>query len=131
MKEKSKSIKSNLKNFSIIKLFVVLVLLAGIVFSLTRSNTVSSYLKSMFEAGQTPAHSKTKLEKTDGTTQLELTVTGDADTKVETAANVNVLVIFDTSSSMRDNDAAGSTGSNKPKRADAAEKVVYDFASAL
>ena len=45
------------------------------------------------DAGDVPAHGKTIHDNGDGTYKLELSVTGDADTEVETAANVNVLII--------------------------------------
>ena len=79
--------------------------------------------------GDEPAHTKSRTDNGDGTYKLEMTVTGDADVDVQTAANVNVLVILDTSSSMTGNNAG--TGTNPPRRADAAEKVVYDFTEAL
>ena len=81
------------------------------------------------DAGDEPAHSKTLTDNGDGTFKLELSVTGDADTEVETAANVNVVVVYDTSSSMTRYRANG--GNSGPRRADAAEKVIYDFANAL
>lgn len=66
------------------------------------------------EAGDKPDHAKTSnankiAGKEDGTYQLELSVTGDADTKQE-ASNVNILVVYDVSSSMCSYWAESDTG---------------------
>ena len=79
MKDKKKSINSNLKKFSIVKLIAAIVLLAGIVFSLTRTNTIANYLKSKFAAGQVPSHVKDLHNNGDGTWKLSLDVTGDSE----------------------------------------------------
>ena len=79
--------------------------------------------------GEEPAHTKSITPHGDGTYQLELTVTGDADTKVESAGNVNIVVVYDTSSSMMSQ--ISGTGQNRPTRADQAEAVVYDFVHKL
>ena len=76
--------------------------------------------------GQTPAHGKTAHDNGDGTYKLELSVTGDADDETQEAGKVNVLVVYDTSSSMTSN-AQGSSYS----RADQAEDVVHDFLANL
>ncbi len=76
-----------------------------------------------------PDHGKYLTDNGDGTYTLELTVTGDADTEVETAANVNVVVVYDTSSSMTRYRANG--GNSGPRRADAAEFVIHEFAENL
>ncbi|MDO4532269.1 MAG: FctA domain-containing protein, partial [Coriobacteriia bacterium] len=73
------------------------------------------------DKGDTPAHSKSIENNEDGTYKLALSVTGDADTEVETAANVNVLIVYDVSQSMTNNAAGGGT------RADNAEDVVHKF----
>ena len=78
--------------------------------------------------GEEPKHTKTITPHGDGTYQLELTVTGDADTHVESAGNVNVVIVYDTSSSMMSQIAG--TG-QRPTRADQAEAVVYDFVHKL
>ena len=83
---------------------------------------------SFAEAGDTPAHSKTVHPNGDGTYKIELTVTGDADTDVQTTADVNVIVVYDTSNSMVNNYANGTSGRS---RADAAEGVIRDFAATL
>ena len=80
------------------------------------------------DTGDTPAHSKTATDNEDGTYKLELSVTGDAKTEVETAANVNVLIVYDTSSSMTSNNVT--TGPNR-NRADYAEDVIHDFVQNL
>ncbi len=75
-----------------------------------------------------PEHSKTSEDNGDGTYTLELSVTGDADTSQQTVGNVNVIIVYDRSSSMTSNRV---NGNNSPRRADAAEKVVYDFVHKL
>ncbi|MBR5995536.1 MAG: Cna B-type domain-containing protein, partial [Eubacteriaceae bacterium] len=79
------------------------------------------------DAGDVPAHSKTATSNDDGTFKLELSVTGDAETNVQTASNVNILIIYDESSSMTSNNV-GNTGRS---RADHAEDVVHDFIDGL
>ena len=105
-----------IKAFVITLIAVVALLVGGITFASA-------------DAGDVPEHGKTLTDNEDGTFQLELSVTGDADTEVQTAANVNVLVVLDTSNSMTMYRANG--GNTGPYRADAAEKVVYDFTQAL
>ncbi len=78
--------------------------------------------KALRDAGDTPAHSKTAESNGDGTYKLELSVTGDADTEVETAENVNVLIVYDVSNSM-----TSRAGSSRYSRADQAEDVVHTF----
>ena len=75
-------------------------------------------------AGDKPEIDKQIRANDDGTFKLELAVTGDSDTKVETAANVNVVIVYDVSQSMTNR-----TGSSwwSPTRADNAEAIVYDF----
>ena len=51
------------------------------------------------KAGDTPGHSKTATPNGDGTTKLELSVTGDADYDAE-PVKVNVIIVLDTSGSM-------------------------------
>ena len=58
-----------------------------------------------------PAHDKTIKDNGDGTYELELSVTGSAETKELPKAKVNVLVIFDVSSSMYNNNATNPKGS--------------------
>ena len=55
------------------------------------------------DAGDTPSHKKTSESNGDGTYKLELSVTGDADNEAQEAGKVNVLVVYDTSSSMTSN----------------------------
>ena len=76
------------------------------------------------DKGDVPDHQKTVTPQTDGTYQIELTVKGDADTEVETAANVNVLIVYDESSSMTSNNVTTNPNRN---RADYAEDVMHDF----
>ena len=81
------------------------------------------------DAGDEPAHSKTQTDNGDGTYKLELSVTGDADT-TKLKAKANVLVVFDTSNSMVSHNVTRSDGTTV-RRADASEKVLYDFISQL
>ena len=89
------------------------------------------------DAGQTPPHSKTRTANNDddgdgygdGTYKLELSVTGDSDPD-QAQAKANILFVYDTSYSMRQYRVPGQ-GNNRPYRADAAEKVVYDFINGL
>ncbi|MBR2738055.1 MAG: hypothetical protein IKD88_08255 [Lachnospiraceae bacterium] len=78
-------------------------------------------------AGDKPAHDKSVASNGDGTYQISLDVQGDADTTSSVTGSVNVLVIYDTSNSMYNTAATGSTGT----RAQAAERVMYDFLTAL
>ncbi|MBR2668932.1 MAG: Cna B-type domain-containing protein [Solobacterium sp.] len=94
--------------------------LHGMKAGLTKAFTIIG--SSFNAAGDVPAHSKTATDNEDGTYKLELSVTGDADTEVHTAANVNVLIIYDVSQSMTTN----VSGTNR-SRADNAEDVVHDF----
>ena len=106
----------------------------GVLFALVMIlSTVLSPLMGVFGAagatalaavGQTPAHGKFITINDDGTYTIELNVTGDADTEVETAANVNVLIIYDESSSMTSNNVTTNPNRN---RADYAEDVMHDF----
>ena len=77
-------------------------------------------------AGDTPEHLKEIEDNGDGTYTLDLSVTGEADTTVEEAGNVNVLIVYDHSSSMTSRVSGGTA-----TRADQAEDVVYDFVHSL
>ncbi len=80
------------------------------------------------DRGDTPEHHKMRESNGDGTYRLELSVTGDAETEIETAANVNVLIVYDESSSMTSNNVTTNPNRN---RADYAEDVVHDFIESL
>ena len=56
------------------------------------------------ETSDAPDHDKLRYDNGDGTYTLELTVTGDAVTEKKITGAVNVMVIFDTSNSMVNND---------------------------
>ena len=113
---------------------------AALALLLTAVMTISSLAvtgpakKAMAAEGDTqaivPAHAKTRTDNGDGTYKLELSVTGDADTDKVQANHVNVLVMFDVSTSMVNNKAGGSSQKDAT-RADAAEKAMYDFTQAL
>ena len=131
------------------------------------------------DVGSVPDHNKTLERKSDGTYRLGLSVTGDADTDSSTASNVNVIIVYDASSSMYNYNARSTYGAKGRRnnqfidlyklengryvliteeeqyqgtvyrnnngsysvytgdrytgytRADAGEKVVYDFTNAL
>ena len=70
---------------------------------------------------------KELIDNKDGTYRLELSVTGDAEPITETTANVNVLIVYDRSSSMTMYDTPDGT----TRRADATESVVYHFVDDL
>ena len=72
-----------------------------------------------------PQSSKLRTSNGDGTYKIELSVTGDADPTESTVGGVNVIIVYDRSSSMTSNRV--DSGNTSPRRADAAEKVVYDF----
>ena len=75
-------------------------------------------------AGNPPAHSKTRTDNGDGTYKIELAVTGDADDEFENDTHINVLIIYDESSSMVSN-------TDNPRRADIAEDAMYNFIDGL
>ncbi|MBR3209205.1 MAG: Cna B-type domain-containing protein, partial [Bacilli bacterium] len=75
------------------------------------------------DAGNEPDHAKGLTDNHDGTYKISLDVTGDSTPEIETAADVNVVLVYDVSQSMT-NRINGNSG---PRRADAAEKVVHDF----
>lgn len=79
--------------------------------------------------GQSPAHSKSSTSNGDGTHKIELTVTGDADDEEENDSHVNVLIVYDESSSMNTQDVMVD-GRNR-SRADVAENAMYTFVDGL
>ena len=72
-----------------------------------------------------PTTNKLRTSNGDGTYKLELSVKGDSEI-VETAASVNVLIVYDVSSSMTSNNVTANRN-----RADYAEDVMHDFVDAL
>ena len=70
---------------------------------------------------------KELIDNHDGTYRLELSVTGSAEPITETIANVNVLIVYDRSSSMTMHDTPDGTA----RRADATESIVYHFVDDL
>lgn len=74
--------------------------------------------------GSAVDHSKYARPNGDGTHEIELSVKGNATTDVEPASNVNILIIYDVSSSMTSNNVTTNPSRN---RADYAEDVVHDF----
>ena len=73
------------------------------------------------------SNQKTISPNGDGTHKLSLSVTGSANMHVTTSNNVNVIIVYDVSSSMRDNNVQGT----RYTRADQAEDVVHDFVHQL
>ena len=92
----------------------------------SKASVVLEHFPRLMAAGQEPDHDKIINPNGDGTFNLELSVTGDADDETQEAGKVNVLIIYDTSSSMTSN-AQGSSYT----RADQAEDVVHDFLTNL
>ena len=80
-------------------------------------------------AGDVPDHSKTLDNNEDGTFKLELSVTGDADNETQEAGDVDLVVVYDVSSSMDTRDVR--VGNNSYYRSDQAEDVVHDFLTNL
>ena len=75
-----------------------------------------------------PLHDKSSVDNGDGTHKIKLTVTGDSDESMSEAGKVNVLIIYDESSSMTSNNVTTNPNRN---RADYAEDVVHDFIESL
>ena len=69
-----------------------------------------------------PLHNKSVTDNGDGTYKLELTVTGDADDQTESNSHVNVLIVYDESSSMQN---------DNPSRRDYAEDAMYTLVNGL
>ncbi len=107
---------------NLIKRTLTLLLCAAMIITYTPLSMITAYA----DAGDVPAHSKDITDNGDGTYTLELSVTGDADNETQEAGKVNVLIVYDTSSSMTSN-AQGSSYT----RADQAEDVVHDFLTNL
>ena len=101
---------------------LAVILFVGVFTALTNYGSVTSRA----EAGDVPGHGKSIEDNGDGTYTLELSVTGDADNETQESGAVNVLIIYDTSSSM----TSTAQGSNYT-RADQAEDVVHDFLTSL
>ncbi len=95
-------------------------------------NTIKSAyvgVRDYFGAGDVPVHSKNIKDNEDGTYTLSLDVVGESELSTHMTGRANILIIYDTSSSMTRSRANG--GNTGPRRADAAEKVIYDFAQEL
>ena len=75
-----------------------------------------------------PDHGKEIIDNGDGTYILTLDVTGDSIPEIDTASDVNIVLVYDVSQSMT-NRVNGTSGGNAsgPRRSDAAENVVHDF----
>ena len=78
--------------------------------------------------GSAVDHAKDANPNGDGTYEIELSVKGNATTDVEPASNVNILIIYDVSSSMTSNNVTTNPNRN---RADYAEDIVHDFIEGL
>ena len=77
-----------------------------------------------------PKHNKSISNNNDGTYKLSLDVTGEASTEIDVNTKVNVLIVYDVSSSMTMYRENGGTTSG-PYRADVTEKAVYTFLDKL
>ncbi|MBQ1333079.1 MAG: hypothetical protein IIY36_09110, partial [Lachnospiraceae bacterium] len=80
------------------------------------------------DASFVPSVDKRVESNGDGTYQISLDFTGDADT-TQTTANANVLIVYDTSNSMNYYNASG--GTSAPHRNDLAEQTLYNFVHGL
>jgi hypothetical protein len=96
-----KSHRNSNNNWKIIGLFAVILAILSIFCVPSIRTSIASLTKN---AG-VPAHSKTATPNGDGTYELELSVTGDAERKVQ---KVNVIVIVDRSGSMDEQSGTGS-----------------------
>ena len=99
----------------------------GLIYAMN-PNVFSSLVvnKNLKAAGDVPYHHKGLTDNGDGTYKLSLEVKGESEVATHFEGRANVLVVYDTSSSMTRYRANG--GNNGPYRADAGEKVIYDFA---
>ena len=75
-------------------LFVITMLIGVLQLPSMRIGKVSA------DAGDVPVHDKVVDDNGDGTYNIELSVKGDADTTTQRVGSVNVVIIYDTSSSM-------------------------------
>ena len=121
MSRSSKRNRTSRNGYGRISKIISVFMALSMMLTLIPSNAIPVYAAQ----GDTPEHSKTSADNGDGTYKLSLSVTGDAETETATAASVNVIIVYDRSSSMTSNRVNG--GSTGPRRADAAEQVVYDF----
>lgn len=120
-------------NHKYLKRFLTFVLTLAMIITYMPVSMMTAYA----DVGDIPAHSKSRTANNDedgdgygdGTYKLELSVTGDCDPD-QAQAKANILFVYDTSYSMRQYRVPGQ-GNNRPYRADAAEKVVYDFINGL
>ena len=109
MKKKNGILKSKKKLTSVI-VTSLLVLVAALGFLMPNNfKSILNSARSVFAAGDVPAHEKTRTDnkvgdQKDGTYKIGLTVKGDAEKKVQ---KVNVIVIVDRSNSM---DSGSGTG---------------------
>ena len=126
-KHKKYRLKPRIKKVLLSSVMILTIAVLGIVLFNNGTNILNS-VKNYFSAGDVPEHEKNIEDNGNGTYKLSLTVKGDADTDVHTAANVNVLIVYDESSSMTSNNVTTNPNRN---RADYAEDVVHDFIAGL
>ena len=112
-----------MRNFK--RVWVTLLLALAMIITFMPMTMMTSYAE-LNEDGS-PLHSKTRSDNGDGTYKLELSVTGDADNKLSNDTHINVLIVYDESSSMTMYNAPGSSTS----RADHAEDAMYSFINGL
>ena len=98
--KKTNSVKKNIGFFTVLLLGIVSVLslIIGLGTNVLKSKTVKNQNLMEGEYPE-PSHSKTLKENGDGTYEISLSVTGDADPITKPEA-INVLLIYDKSSSM-------------------------------
>ena len=80
-----------------LKKTIVFLVVAAMAIALLPFAGLKIITKAELNPDGSPKHDKTIDANGDGTYKIELSVTGDADTEVQTAANVNVLIVYDES----------------------------------
>ena len=109
------------KRSKILALGIALIAVVALAFGVSSS--------AFADAGDPPAHTKSLSDNGDGTYKIELTVTGDAETEKLSDTHVNVLIVYDESSSMNTRDAR--VGGRDYTRADVAEDAMYTLMNGL
>ena len=112
------------KVVKVLAAFFAVIMFVGAFMALSNDGAVTARA----EVGQAPDHTKGLTDNGDGTYTLSLSVTGEAEVEVQTVARVNVLIVYDESSSMTSNNVTTNPNRN---RADYAEDVMHDFVAGL
>ena len=116
-----------------LRLLLTLLLVLAMCFSLVPGVALADEVDG--EGGETEPTTPTapnpqkSVEDVGGAYRIELSVTGDSAPPDQTKNIVNVLIVYDASSSMYSNRVG--SGNNSPRRADQAEDVVHGFLNTL